>query len=138
MELFFSHPIPHPPVLLSVCSPPFQDNFKDPLFQEAFPRNFSPYLDILLPFLKTQGTFVFHCVSSSLPFTKIIYVLILSCCIIQDLLGKKNQTTLGISNRGNLIEGVYYVGDERADKTNRFNGAYQRLAIVESHSHAWG
>ena len=36
---------------------------------------------------------------------------------------KENQTTVGISNRGNVIEGLYYIGDERVNKTNRFNKA---------------
>lgn len=36
---------------------------------------------------------------------------------------KEGQITVGISNRGNLIEGLYYMGDERVNKTNRFNEA---------------
>jgi hypothetical protein len=35
----------------------------------------------------------------------------------------ENQTTVGISKGGNLIEGLYYIGDERVNKTNRFNEA---------------
>lgn len=86
-----------------------------------FLRSFSPYVDILTSSFKNSRLLVFSCISFSVPFIIIIYTLILYCCMLVFI--KENQTTVGISNIRNLIEGLYYIGDERVNKTNRFNEA---------------
>lgn len=43
----------------------------------------------------------------------------ISPCVISQVCGKKTETTLGISNKGNLILGISYIGDGRAEKPNR-------------------